>query len=141
MRLPLFSAAVLGVSLLMLPAPSSGASFGGLSGALPAQTQTQSFDGARVQKVQARRGGRRGAGRRGGGRRAAGRRGGGRRGGGSNAGAVAAGAIMGIAIGAIIASQAAQHNRSVEWCMRRYRSYNPRTGTWIDYRGRIRYCP
>lgn len=136
MRLPLFSAAVLGVSLLMLPAPSSAASFGGLSGALPAQTQTQSFDGALVQKVQARRGGRRGGGRRG-----AGRRGGGRRGGGSNAGAVAAGAIMGIAIGAIIASQAAQHNRSVEWCMRRYRSYNPHTGTWIDYHGRIHYCP
>ena len=61
--------------------------------------------------------------------------------GGNNAGAVAAGAIMGIAIGAIIANQAAQHNRSVEWCMHRYRSYNPRTGTWVDYHGRIRYCP
>jgi len=134
MRLPLFSAAVLGVSLLILPTPSSAAPFGGLSAALPAQTQ--SFDGARVQKVQARRGGRRGAGRRGGGRRG-GRRGGG----GNNAGAVAAGAIMGIAIGAIIANQAAQHNRSVEWCMHRYRSYNPRTGTWVDYHGRVHYCP
>jgi len=133
MRLPLFSAAVLGVSLLILPVPSSAAPFGGLSAALP--VQAQSFDGARVQKVQARRGGRRGAARRGGGRR------GGRRGGGNNAGAVAAGAIMGIAIGAIIANQAAQHNRSVEWCMHRYRSYNPRTGTWVDYHGRIRYCP
>ena len=133
MRLPLFSAAVLGVSLLILPVPSSAAPFGGLSAALP--VQAQSFDGARVQKVQARRGGRRGAARRGGGRR------GGRRGGGNNAGAVAAGAIMGIAIGAIIANQAAQHNRSVEWCMHRYRSYNPRTGTWVDYHGRVHYCP
>lgn len=130
MRLPLFSAAVLGVSLLMLPAPSSAASFGGLSGALPAQAQAQaqSVDGALVQKVRYR------------GRR---HHGGHRRGhrGGSDAGAVAAGAIIGMALGAIIANQAAQRNRSVEWCMHRYRSYNPRTGTWIDYHGRIRYCP
>ena len=128
MRLPLFSAAVLGVSLLMLPAPSSAASFGGLSNALPAQTQTQSFNGALVQKVRYR-------GRRHHGGHYRGHRGG------SDAGAVAAGAIIGMALGAIIASQAAQHNRSVEWCMRRYRSYNPHTGTWIDYHGRIRYCP
>jgi hypothetical protein len=121
MRLPLFSAAVLGASLLMLPAPASAAQFGGLANALPAQAQ--SVDGALVQKVRYR-----------GRRHYRGHRG-------SDAGAVAAGAIMGLAIGAIIASQAAQHNRSVEWCMRRYRSYDPRTGTWIDYHGRVRYCP
>jgi hypothetical protein len=123
MRLPLFFAAVLGASLLMLPAPAPAAQFGGLSNALPAQAQA--VDGALVQQVRYR------------GRRHYHR---GHRGG-SDAGAVAAGAIIGIAIGAIIASQAAQHNRSVEWCMRRYRSYNPRTGTWVDYSGRIHYCP
>jgi hypothetical protein len=102
---------VLGVSLLMLSGPSSVASFGGLSGALPARAQ--SVDGALVQKVRYR------------GRR---HHGGHRRGhyrghcGGSDAGAVAAGAIIGMALGAIVASRAVRHNRRVEWCIRRCRS-------------------
>lgn len=58
-----------------------------------------------------------------------------------DAGAAAAGAIFGLAIGAIIASEAARHQQAVEWCMRRYRSYNPRTQTWVDYHGRVRRCP
>lgn len=121
------AAAVIGASLLAMPAPASAAQFSGFSSGLP--LQAQSFDNSLVHKVQRRgRPGRRGPRR------------GGRRGGG-NAGAAAAGAIMGLAIGAMIAGQAAQHNRDVEWCMRRYRSYDPRTGTWVDYHGRIRHCP
>lgn len=123
MRLPLISAAVLGASLLMLPAPASAAQFNGLSASLP--VQAQSFDSSLVQEVRYR-------GRR---HRRYHRR---HR---DDAGAVAAGAIIGMALGAMMASQAARYNRSVEWCMRRYRSYDPRTGTWIDYHGRIRYCP
>ncbi len=119
MRLPLISAAVLGASLLALPAPASAAQFAGLSTSLP--VQAQSFDSSLVQKVRHR------------GRRHHRRRG--------DAGAAAAGAVIGLALGAMIASQAAQYNRSVEWCMRRYRSYDPRTHTWIDYHGRVRYCP
>jgi len=38
-----------------------------------------------------------------------------------------------------IVSGATRRNRRVEWCMRRCRSHNPRTGTRIDYHGRIRY--
>jgi len=30
--------------------------------------------------------------------------------------------------------------RHVEWCMDRYRSYNPRTNTWVSYSGDIRQC-
>lgn len=30
---------------------------------------------------------------------------------------------------------------SVEWCMRRYRSYDPRTGTYVGMDGRERSCP
>ena len=123
MRLPLISAAMLGASLLALPVPALAAQFAGFSKIfLP--VQVQSSDSPRVQEVRYR---------------------------GrhyrrydhyhDDAGAAVAGAIIGMAIGAMIASQAAQYNRSVEWCMRRYRSYDPRTHTWIDYKGRIRYCP
>ena len=119
MRFSLISAALLGVSLLALPAPASAAQFAGFSNNIP--EQAQSFDGSLVQKVRYRH------------RRYYHRH--------DNGGAVAAGAIIGLALGAILANQAAQYNRSVEWCMRRYRSYDPRTHTWIDYHGRVRYCP
>ncbi len=119
MRLPLISAALLGASLLALPAPASAAQFSGLStNNLPVQAQP--FDSASVEKVRYYRRYHHDH---------------------SNAGAAAAGAIFGLALGAIIGSQAAQYNRSVEWCMQRYRSYNPHTHTWVDYHGRVRYCP
>ncbi len=101
--------------------------------------QAHSFDRSLVQKVRSpgpHRGGYRG----GHGGRYGGRYGGGYYGGGGG-GAAAAGAIFGLAIGVMIASQAAQNYQSVEWCMRRYRSYNPNTHTWVDYHGRVRYCP
>lgn len=31
-------------------------------------------------------------------------------------------------------------NRHVRWCLNRYRSYNPRTNTWIAYSGAVRQC-
>lgn len=121
------AAAIVGASLLALQVPASAAQLGGFASGLP--STVQSLDTALVTKVQyhhSRRGGH--------------YRGGYHRGGGDG-GAVAAGAIMGLAIGAMIAGQAAQHNRAVGWCMRRYRSYNPNTGTWVDYHGRVHYCP
>jgi BA14K-like protein len=120
MRLPLLAAAVLGGSLLALPMSAPAAQFAGFATSLP--VQAQSFDGSLVQKVRSRhhyRGYRRH----------------------DDAGAAAAGAIFGLALGAMIASQAAQYDRSVDWCIRHYRSYNPRTRTWVDYHGRVRYCP
>lgn len=109
---------VMGASLLGLPVPASAAQLAGFTKNLPERASGSAL----VQKTRSRRRGRR------------------RRGGG-DAGGAAAGAIIGLALGAIIASQATQYNRSVEWCMQRYRSYNPRTGTWIDFKGRVRRCP
>lgn len=31
-------------------------------------------------------------------------------------------------------------SRHVQWCMDRYRSYNPRTNTWVSYSGRVNQC-
>ena len=28
----------------------------------------------------------------------------------------------------------------VEWCQKRYRSYNPRDNTWVTYSGKVREC-
>jgi hypothetical protein len=30
--------------------------------------------------------------------------------------------------------------RHVAWCMDRYRSYNPRTNTWVSYSGEVHQC-
>ena len=118
MRLMLSAAAVIGASLLAAPVPASAAPFAGLSNGLPVQTQT--LDNSLVQKVRYYRRHYRHH---------------------DDGGAVAAGAIIGLALGAIIAGSAAQQNAAIESCARRYRSYNPRTQTWIDYHGRIRRCP
>ncbi|MGE0563119.1 MAG: BA14K family protein [Pseudolabrys sp.] len=57
-----------------------------------------------------------------------------------DAGAAAAGAIFGMALGAIIASQ--PHRQSaVEYCSRRFRSYDPYSGTYLGYDGRRHPCP
>jgi hypothetical protein len=43
-------------------------------------------------------------------------------------------------------SIAAQNNydgygsRHVEWCLDRYRSYNPRNNTWVSYSGNVNQC-
>jgi hypothetical protein len=31
-------------------------------------------------------------------------------------------------------------NRHVEWCLDRYRSYNPRNNTWVAYSGNVNQC-
>lgn len=31
-------------------------------------------------------------------------------------------------------------SRHVEWCLDRYRSYNPRSNTWVSYSGRVHQC-
>ena len=31
-------------------------------------------------------------------------------------------------------------DRHVEWCLGRYRSYNPRTDTWVSYSGEVHQC-
>ncbi len=31
-------------------------------------------------------------------------------------------------------------SRHVNWCLDRYRSYNPRTNTWVAYSGRVNQC-
>lgn len=31
-------------------------------------------------------------------------------------------------------------SRHVEWCLDRYRSYNPRTNTWVAYSGNVNQC-
>ena len=83
------------------------------------------------------RGGNRGGGSggRGGGR--GGYRGGG--GGGDGAG-VAAGVLGGLLLGAIIANES-QRGQGVEYCMRRYRSYDPQSMTYMGSDGRRHSCP
>ena len=84
------------------------------------------------------------------GRGGGGGRGGGFRGGGRGRGDGGAGAAIGLGIagaiigGAIIASQAEQARaaeNAAAYCMRKYRSYNPETGTYIGRDGLERPCP
>lgn len=59
---------------------------------------------------------------------------------GGDGGAVAAGILGGLMLGAIIANQAQQQN-AVDYCMRRYRSYDPGSGTYVGFDGRRHPCP
>lgn len=73
--------------------------------------------------------------------RGRGGRGGGRgRGRGNVGAAIGAGVAIGIIGGAIAADQARRQN-AVEYCMRRFRSYNPNTGTYIGRDGYEHPCP
>lgn len=63
-----------------------------------------------------------------------------RRRGGGDGGAVTAGVLGGLLLGAIIANQA-QQQRSVEYCMQRYRSYDPYSRTYLGYDGLRHPCP
>jgi hypothetical protein len=42
----------------------------------------------------------------------------------------------------IVVAPPVSYRRSahVEWCLNRYRSYNPRTNTWVGYSGRVYQC-
>lgn len=47
----------------------------------------------------------------------------------------------GIALGAAGAYDGGGYgSRHVEWCLDRYRSYNPRYNTWVSYSGQVRQC-
>jgi hypothetical protein len=122
MRIPKLATAVAGGCLLLVAAsvPALAAPLAGMAKYL--SLQTQSSGNSLVQKVQRRR--RRGV----------------RRGRG-DAGAAAAGAIIGLGIGAIIASEAARRNQAIEYCMQRYRSYDPYSMTYMGYDGRRHPCP
>jgi hypothetical protein len=65
---------------------------------------------------------------------------GGGRGRGNVGAAIGAGVAIGIIGGAIAADQARRQN-SVEYCMSRFRSYNPNTGTYIGRDGYEHPCP
>jgi hypothetical protein len=57
------------------------------------------------------------------------------------AGALGALAIGGLAVsGALGAAPAPMAPPRRQWCMDRFRSYNPVDGTYIDKRGRVRFC-
>ncbi len=66
-----------------------------------------------------------------------------------NSGAWIAAGIVGAALGAAAISAAQQNNQmsaqqqreAVAYCMQRYRSYDPRTGTFIGYDGQVYSCP
>ena len=55
-------------------------------------------------------------------------------------GAVAAGVLGGLVLGTIIATEA-QRNQGVEYCMRRYRSYDPGSMTYVGRDGLRHGCP
>ena len=83
-------------------------------------------------------------GNRGGGRGNFGGRGGGRGGyrgggGGGDGAGVAAGVLGGLLLGAIIANEA-QRGQSVDYCIRRYRSYDPQSMTYLGSDGRRHSC-
>lgn len=61
-------------------------------------------------------------------------------GGGDAAGAVAAGAAIGLFFGAVMAAEA-QRQQAVDSCMRRYRSYDPQSMTFVGRDGRRYRCP
>lgn len=117
----------------------------GLCTAIPAQAVPLSVSSAgiaamsaqttAVEQVQHRGSGGRGPGP---GPRGGGYRGGGHRGGGG--GAVAAGILGGLLLGAIIANSA-QQQRGTDYCARRYRSYDPYSGTYLGYDGYRHPCP
>jgi len=67
-------------------------------------------------------------------------RGRGRGRGGSVGAGIAAGLAIGVIGGAIAADQARRQD-AVEYCMRRFRTYNPNTGTYIASGGIERPCP
>ena len=125
MRFPV-SVSGAAIALALLAAPAAAAPFGGaLSGNVAAPTALGE-DSLAVQ-VQYRRGPR------------GGHRGGGGRG--DDGASVAAGILGGLLLGAIIANEAQRSNRSVEYCVRRFRSYDPQSGTYLGNDGYRHRCP
>jgi hypothetical protein len=78
----------------------------------------------------------------GGGRPSGGSHHGGHRGhgGGDGAGAAAAGAAIGLFLGAMVAAEA-QRQQAINYCMHRFRSYDPYSMTYVGRDGRRHRCP
>ncbi|MFN3657447.1 MAG: BA14K family protein [Pseudolabrys sp.] len=116
--------ALIGALLVLPAAPASSVPLaGGLSRELSSQSASESL----ILQVQHRRRGDHG------------RRG--HRDGRGDAGAAAAAGILGgLLLGAIIASEA-QRRQGIEYCMRRYRSYDPYSQTFVGRDGRRYRCP
>lgn len=66
--------------------------------------------------------------------------GGGGGGGGGSGGAVAVGIIGGVILGAIVASEA-QRQQAIDYCARRYRSFDPGSMSYVGKNGRRYRCP
>lgn len=56
-------------------------------------------------------------------------------------GAAIAGGIFGMALGAIAAGRAPRAGRTVQYCINRFRSYDPASRTYLGYDGRRHSCP
>ena len=123
--IPLFIVALIGLGFSAMAVPATAAPFGdALSKNLTPGAGLN--ENSSIIQVQYRRG----------------RRGGyyDRRRGGGDGGAVAAGILGGLVLGTIIANQA-QPQRSVQYCVQRFRSYDPRSGTYLGYDGYRHRCP
>jgi BA14K-like protein len=59
---------------------------------------------------------------------------------GDDGGTAAAAGLFGLFLGAMIANEA-QRQQAIEYCSRRYRSFDPTTMTFRGYDGRLYRCP
>jgi hypothetical protein len=64
-----------------------------------------------------------------------------RHGGGGTAAGLGIGLAAGAIIGGAIAASAAQANQNAAYCAQRYRSYDPRSGTYLSTDGNRYPCP
>ncbi len=80
-------------------------------------------------------------GHRGYGNRGYGYRGGGYRGHNNNGAGLAIGLAAGAILGGAIAASSAQANQNAAYCAQRYRSYDPRSGTYLNVDGNRYRCP
>lgn len=64
-----------------------------------------------------------------------------RRGGGNGAAALGIGIAAGAILGGAIAASQAQANQNASYCAQRYRSYDPRSGTYLNNDGNRYPCP
>jgi hypothetical protein len=141
--------ALMGACLLVVPATAAPLA-GALSKDLAPSVQAGDdlipvqFGGgtSRSNPAGVNRGGNRGGGGGGNYHRGGGGRGGyhGHGGGGDDGAGVAAGVLGGLLLGAIIANEA-QRGQGVDYCMRRYRSYDPQSMTYMGNDGRRHSCP
>jgi hypothetical protein len=135
-RMVLMSA-IAAAAILASAAQSKATPLGTATAAVP--SGTLSDEASNVIDVQGRRGGGGGRGVAAGGRRG----GGGYRGGGGGRGigtGIAIGTAIGV-IGGMIAADQAQRQDAVGYCMQRFQSYDPSSGTYVGFDGLRHPCP